>query len=397
VEVVSPRDLDRALVDLLGPIRHPSRSWRENLPVIEQTAETVADIARTLAARPDGEELGYWAEALLATVQGHRSDHEVGQDQARRHQLDSRLAVLADQTAGMAAAMDFSFLLDPDNKLLAVGYRVTDSALDESHYDLLASEARLASFVGIAKGDLPPSHWFRLGRSMTPMGTEAALISWSGSMFEYLMPLLVMRSPPESILDTTYRVVVERQIAYGKERQIPWGISEAAYAARDFRLTYQYRAFGVPGLGFERGLSEDLVVAPYATMLAAMVDPRPAVANLTRLHGMGAMGTYGYYESLDFTPTRRPESEGVVLVRAYMSHHQAMSLVAVANVVFAGFARRLFHSEPSVRAAELLLHERIPRDVEVARPRAEEVAEAARPLPEAKGVVRRLSSPHSPV
>ena len=398
VEFVSPRDLDSAVTDLLASLTDAvGTGWSDGQTEVEQKAETVADIARTLATGPDDDELAYWAEALMATLASHRADRVVSADPERRARLDRRQADLAARTAAMVAAMDFSFLLDPENKLLAVGYREPESALDQSHYDLLASEARLASFIGIAKGDLPPSHWFRLGRSMTPMGTEAALISWSGSMFEYLMPLLVMRSPPESVLDTTYRAVVERQVAYGKERQVPWGISEAAYSARDVMLTYQYRAFGVPGLGFERGLSEDLVIAPYATVLAAMVDTQEAVANLTRLAGLGALGAYGYYEALDFTPARRPETGGAVLVQAYMAHHQAMSLVAVANVIFDGFARRLFHAEPSVQAAELLLHERVPRDVEVARPRAEEVSEAARPVAEAKGVVRRVGSPHSPM
>ncbi len=398
VEFVSPRDLDTALTDLLASLAETAATdWSDGLGAVDRKAETVADIARTLAIGSDDEELGYWAEALMATIESHRADRVVSSDPEQSRQLDRRRADLVEGTAAMVAAMDFSFLMNPENKLLAVGYREPESALDQSHYDLLASEARLASFVGIAKGDLPPSHWFRLGRSMTPMGTEAALISWSGSMFEYLMPLLVMRSPPESVLDTTYRAVVERQIAYGKERQVPWGISEAAYSARDVSLTYQYRAFGVPGLGFERGLSEDLVIAPYATVLAAMIDTHEAVANLTRLTELGAAGTYGYYEALDFTPARSPNTGGTVLVQAYMAHHQAMSLVAVANVVFDGFARRLFHSEPSVQAAELLLHERVPRDVEVARPRAEEVTEAARPVAEAKGVVRRVGSPHSPM
>ncbi|HSL25409.1 MAG TPA: glucoamylase family protein, partial [Acidimicrobiia bacterium] len=397
VEVVSPRDLDQALVELLGPLRHPvGPEWPERLATIEQAAETVADIARTLATGPGAEDLGYWAEALVASVQSHRLDRRMIEDPTSREQLARRMAALAERTADLAGAMDFSFLMDPENKLLAVGYRVGDAALDQSHYDLLASEARLASFVGVATGDLPPSHWFRLGRSMTPLGRDAALISWSGSMFEYLMPLLVMRSPPDSILDTTYRAVVRRQVEYGNERQIPWGISEAAFAARDVHLIYQYRAFGIPGLGFERGLSADLVVAPYATMLAAMIEPREAVANLARLSQLGAVGTYGYYESLDFTPTRLPENGEVVVVRAYMAHHQAMSLVALSNVLFAGFARDLFHTEPSVRAAELLLHERVPRDVEVARPRAEEVA-GAHALEEARGVVRRVASPHGPV
>jgi cyclic beta-1,2-glucan synthetase len=397
-EILSPRDLDRAMAGLLGAVADSAGSgWPVEHDGIDEAAATVADIARTLASADDADELGFWAEALMATVHSHREDRRSFDDPERRRQLESRMADLAERTAVLARAMDFSFLRNPANKLLAVGYRVLESTLDQSHYDLLASEARLASFVGIAKGDLPPAHWFRLGRSMTPMGTEAALISWSGSMFEYLMPLLVMRSPPESVLDSTYRAVVQRQIEYGKERQVPWGISESAYAARDVHLTYQYRAFGVPGLGFERGLSQDLVVAPYATMLAAMVQPSEAVENLQRLAALGALGAYGYYEALDFTPSRRPDTGDAVLVKAYMAHHQAMSLVAITNVVFDGFARRLFHGEPSVQAAELLLHERVPRDVEVARPRADEVAGAARPLDDVEGVVRKVGSPHSPV
>lgn len=395
-EFVSPRELDQSLERLLGRLAEPARmDWSEGARGIADTSLTVADIAQTLASAEDADHLTVWADALIATVQSHRRDRHHLDDPDRRLQLGKRMADLADRAFDLAQAMDFSFLRNPASKLLSVGFRVSESALDQSHYDLLASEARLASFVGIAKGDLPPSHWFRLGRSMTPIGTEAALISWSGSMFEYLMPLLVMQSPPESVLDSTYRAVVQRQIEYGKERHTPWGISESAYAARDVQLTYQYRAFGVPGLGLERGLSQDLVVAPYATMLAAMVQPSEAVSNLLRLKTMGALGAYGYYESLDFTPSRRPDTEVAVLVRAYMAHHQAMSLVAITNVVFDGFFRRLFHSEPSVQAAELLLHERVPRDVEVARPRVDEVRAAARPLGEPEGMTRKVGSPHS--
>lgn len=397
IEVVSPQELSRAIVGFLASLPGGEVAGPAHLGEILAESETVADIARTLATREGAEDLAVCAEALVATVQSHLQDQQAMEVESSCGQLSERLAALAETTANLAAEMDFSFLMNPENRLLAVGCRVDESAIDSSHYDLLASEARLASFVGIAKGDLPPSHWFRLGRSMTPMGVDAALISWSGSMFEYLMPLLVMRSPPESILDTTYRAVVRRQIEYGREREIPWGISEAAYSARDIHLVYQYRAFGVPGLGFERGLSQDLVVAPYATLLATMVEPREALANLSRLESLGAMGRFGYYEALDFTPTRLPETGEPVLVRAYMAHHQAMSLVSLTNVVFAGLCRDLFHSDPSVRGSELLLHERVPRDVEVARPRAEEVASSARPLEEARGVVRRVSSPHGPV
>jgi cyclic beta-1,2-glucan synthetase len=397
IEVISPGELDNALIEFLASLHSVGAAGSARLAEILADAETVADMARTLATADGAEDLAVCADALLATVRSHLHDQQAFEDEMGREDLSKRLGDLGDRAAALVEEMDFSFLMNPDNKLLAVGYRVGENELDESHYDLLASEARLASFVGIAKGDLPPSHWFRLGRSMTPMGVDAALISWSGSMFEYLMPLLVMRSPPESILDTTYRAVVRRQIDYGNERHIPWGISEAAYAARDIHLVYQYRAFGVPGLGFERGLSEELVVAPYATLLATMIEPGAATTNLTRLKSLGALGSHGYYEALDFTPTRLPESREAVLVRAYMAHHQAMSLVALANVIFTGLFRDLFHSDPAVRAAELLLHERVPRDVEVARPRAEEVAEAAHPFEEAKGVVRRISSPHGPV
>ena len=172
--------------------------------------------------------------------------------------------------------MDFSFLFDNSQKLFAIGYRAADGSLDSNCYDLLASEARLTSFIAIAKGDVPSAHWFRLGRALTPTGRGSALISWSGSMFEYLMPSLVMRSPADSLLSSTNEQVGIRQIEYGAERGVPWGISESAYNARDLDFTYQYSSFGVPGLGLKRGLSEDLVIAPYATALASMINQTAA-------------------------------------------------------------------------------------------------------------------------
>ena len=278
----------------------------------------------------------------------------------------------------MADAMEFGFLLDPDRKLLSIGYRVAEGKLDPSCYDLLASEARLASFVAIAKGDVPSRHWFRLGRAVTPIGRGAALISWSGSMFEYLMPSLVMRAPAGSLLEQTSRLVVRRQISYGAALGVPWGISESAYNARDLEFTYQYSNFGVPGLGLKRGLSENAVVAPYATALAAMVDPAAAARNFARLAAVGARGRYGFYEALDYTRTRLPEGKDVAIVRAFMAHHQGMTVVAIANALLDGEMRARFHAEPIVQATELLLQERTPRDVAVAHPRAEEVKTACR-------------------
>ncbi len=311
--------------------------------------------------------------------------------------LIRRLLILAQRAEAMVAGMDFGFLFNPKRKLFSIGYRVAEGSLDSSHYDLLASEARLTSFVAIAKGDVPVSHWFRLGRALTPVGQDSVLVSWSGSMFEYLMPTLVMREPPGSLLDQTGRLVVRRQIAYGAERGVPWGVSESAYNTRDLELTYQYSNFGVPGLGLQRGLSEDVVIAPYATALAAMIDPAAAVRNFQHLAEAGAMGPHGFYEALDYTAPRLPADTSVAVVRTYMAHHQGMLVVAIANALHDGAMRRRFHAEPAVQATELLLQERTPRDVAVVRPRPEEVAAAADVREFVPPVVRRFTSPHGPI
>ncbi len=308
--------------------------------------------------------------------------------------LEHRTSGLALQAERLVRAMDFRFLFDSSRKLFSIGYRVADGVLDPSCYDLLASEARLASFVAVAKGDVTPRHWFLLGRSLTPVGRGAALLSWSGSMFEYLMPLLVMRQPPLSLLDLSSRLVVRRQIQYGAERRVPWGVSESGYNVRDLELTYQYSDFGVPGLGLKRGLFEDVVVAPYATALAAMVDPRAALGNFARLQEAGALGVYGYYEALDYTPSRLPEDERVAVVRAYMAHHQGMTIVSLGNVVHNGSTQSYFHAHPMVQATELLLQERTPRSVAVARPRGEEVRVAAHVRDLVLPTLRRFESPH---
>ncbi len=308
--------------------------------------------------------------------------------------LTRRLVAIAQTSEQMVHSMDFRFLFDQTRKLLSIGYRMTENSLDPSCYDLLASEARLASFIAIAKGDIPSSHWFHLGRALTPVGNSSALISWSGSIFEYLMPALVMRSPAGSLLSRTYDLIVCRQIQYGAERGVPWGVSESAYSARDLDLTYQYSSFGVPGLGLKRGLIDDVVVAPYATALAAMIDPAAATQGFRRLAEAGGRGSYGFYEALDYTGARVPEGTDVVVVRAYMSHHQGMSLVAIANVLNEGVMRNRFHAEPMVRATELLLQERTPRDVPVTRPRVEEVAAASHVRDLMPPVMRRFTTPH---
>ena len=287
--------------------------------------------------------------------------------------LLSRLSRLARTCDQIVEDMDFAFLFDNERKLFPIGFNVTASRADDSYYDLLASEARLASFVAIAKGDVPQEHWFRMGRPLTTVNGGRALISWTGTMFEYLMPLLVMRNYPGTLLHETYLSVVHRQIEYGEERGVPWGISEAAYHVRDLQLNYQYGPFGVPGLGLKRGLIEDVVVAPYATMLAAEIEPTLAMKNLRSLQKEGAFGRYGFYEAIDYTPERLPQYQKNAVIRAFMTHHQGMSLVALLNALQANRMEVRFHSDPAIQATELMLQERVPIGVPTAHPRAEEV------------------------
>jgi cyclic beta-1,2-glucan synthetase len=278
---------------------------------------------------------------------------------------------LAGETLGMAeqliinvrelsAGMNMRFLYDPKRKLFAIGYNVSTDRLDVSSYDLLASEARLGSFVAIARGDVPLEHWFSLGRPYGAIGRQRVLLSWTGTMFEYLMPLLFQCSYVNSLLDKAAREAVTVQIAYGRTRRVPWGISESAFGDLDLEKTYQYKAFGVPALGLKRGLEEQLVVAPYATLLALNVAPSETVQNLKELAGLGLLSDYGYYEAMDFS--RQPQREGSrgVIIEAYMAHHQGMAFLALTNFLHGNPFPRRFHSDPRVRAFEALLQERIP-------------------------------------
>lgn len=269
--------------------------------------------------------------------------------------------------------MDYSFLYDKGRQLLTVGYSVGDRRRDKSYYDLLASEARFCSYVVIAKGELPQENWFALGRMLTNPGGDPVLMAWDGSMFEYLMPLLVMPNYENTLLDQTYKAAVKSQIAYGNKRDIPWGISESGYNNTDVHLNYQYRAFGVPGLGLKRGLADDLVVAPYASALALMVAPREACDNLRRLQEKGMLGAYGFYEALDYTPSRLQSGQTSVVVRSFMAHHQGMTLLAMAHLLLNCPMQGRFESEPMLQSAALLLQERIPKTVSCYRHVAEDM------------------------
>jgi cyclic beta-1,2-glucan synthetase len=415
-----------------------ARSWTAGLVELCERAEVIVDIARALADVSDGEaerETLVWARALRASVESHaREDRErrtatmgapragappatttadvaaaeglspqfesmpgagtaVATEEAPRG-LSDRLHAIAEWCEETVAGMDFGFLYDRRRMLFAIGWRESDGALDTSYYDMLASEARLTSFLAVAKGDVPTEHWFALGRPLTPIEQGSALISWSGSMFEYLMPSLVMKSPPGSLIAETNRLVVRRQIHYGAERGVPWGISESAFNARDLSFAYQYSSFGVPGLGLKRGLAESLVVAPYATALAAMVDPAAAARNMQALAQHGAWGRYGFYEALDFTASRLPEGDKAAVVKAFMAHHQGMTIVALDNALNSGSMRTRFHDVPAMRATELLLQERTPRDLAVSRPRVEEIGSELHVREVVPPALRRFTSPH---
>jgi cellobiose phosphorylase len=308
--------------------------------------------------------------------------------------LVARLEAIARRAYACAMEMDFRFLYDPARALFSIGYQASVHAMDGSFYDLLASEARLASFIAVAKNDIPVEHWFRLGRTLTHASGETALVSWSGSMFEYLMPVLVMRSFPFTVLDQTYAGAVRRHVSYGTERGVPWGVSESAYNLRDRHHTYQYRAFGVPDLALKRGLGRDLVIAPYASMLATMVDAQRSLANLVTLERAGALGALGFRDALDFT--RPAPGERYAVVGNYMAHHIGMSLVALTNTLADQIWQRRFHADPLVRSVELLLHERIPRRLVFQEPQASRADEAL-PDPELdRPVVREIDSPDTP-
>lgn len=288
--------------------------------------------------------------------------------------LLAKISHLVDACSRILEEMDFNFLFDGGKGLFVIGYNVDEARRDPSYYDLLASEARLASLFAIAKGEVPQKHWFALGRSLADSPGGKALISWSGTMFEYLMPLLVTRDFPGTILSETYRAVVRAQRIYGRRRGVPWGVSESGYSGVDFEKTYQYRAFGVPGLGLRRGLSEDLVISPYSTMLAMPICPRDAIRNIRALESANVRGQYGFYEAIDFTRSRLSSEEDSHVIAAFFAHHQGMSLVSLNNFLHDGVMQERFHSDPSIKATELLLHERFPDRVPAIVPHQAELS-----------------------
>jgi cyclic beta-1,2-glucan synthetase len=355
------------------------RRWAERLP------ELRAELERWAKGVPTpGRERA--AEGLIAAI-----------DQSTAPALAAALDALGGRAAALADAMDFRFLFNDARQLFSIGYNVPLDRLDPGHYDLLASESAITSFLAVARGVVRPKHWFQLGRLTTRVAGLPGLISWGGTMFEYLMPRLLLAPAPGTMLDTAQKAAVARQIEYGRENGVPWGISESGFYVLSAEGDYQYQSFGVPGLGLKRGLAKDLVIAPYATLLAIPIDAAAAVANFGPLRAAGGEGPYGFYEAIDFTTSRLEPGERCRVVRSYMAHHQGMGLCAAANRLTGDAGPRRLRAEPAVRAVELLLQERVPLDAPEVRPgeSVADVAAAAGPANE-PAVRRRLTRADTP-
>ena len=358
-----------------------ARPWAAALTPGSPAAAAWADVRLAFSAEPalDGQE--GWAAQGASAITALRGALRSADDDARAW-CDTLLARLTSSTSAVTGLMsafgelatridaqvngtDFSFLFDSARQHLHIGYNVDSGRLDSNYYDLLASESRLASLVAIAKHDVPGSHWVHLNRPLGAALGRATLLSWSGTMFEYLMPPLLMRRYGGTLLEQSCDSAVDVQIAYGKRHGVPWGVSESGYARVDAAGNYQYYAFGVPDLALDRSYSGDLVIAPYASVLALPYHPHAVLENLDRLVGIGALGPHGFFEALDYTPSRKPLAADFALVRSHMAHHQGMALVALANALTGDSMVERFHADPRVATVELLLQERIPLEVPV--------------------------------
>ncbi len=384
-----------------SPLTAAAATLEENLAQLDQapTLREVANFEQSLCPLIDAAaaDLGAAPAASRQEKQEHLTELSRLLREASDHARQRLLALetLAQQSDELAA-MDFTFLFDSSRDLFSIGFNVTERRCDASFYDLLASEARLCSYVAIALGQIPQDHWFSMGRLLVAARGGPILVSWSGSMFEYLMPLLVMPNYENTLLERTCASAVRQQIEYGQLRGVPWGISESGYNRTDVQLNYQYRAFGVPGLGLKRGLIEDLVIAPYATVMALMVAPRQACENLQRLAAEGREGAFGFYEAVDYTPTRLPPDETSATIRSFMAHHQGMSLLALVNLLQDYPMPRRFMACPLLKAADLLLQERVPNTAATVRTEDLKLEESRTLAGNGEAVMRVFTNPTPP-
>src|SRR6266498_2129976 len=347
--------------DLLTTLSlHPALG---DLPIICERATAILERIMELLNPSDSESFN-WCEVLAYDLQTARKFSA---------SLLNDFASLARRAESFFEEMNFNFLYDPNRRVFHIGYNVESGRMDPNYYDLIASEARVASLIAIARGDVPQSHWLYLARPLTEFDGKRALLSWSGTMFEYLMPNLFVESYLNTLLDQSCRVAVEQQIEYAKEKNIPWGISESSYYNFDAAQIYQYQAFGVPRLGYKRGLADNLVVAPYASILALQYLPQEVLRNLTWFEKHKMWGLYGLYESIDFTPERLKIGEQYAIIRSYMVHHQAMIMLSLHDRIFDKLMVHRLHSDPRIKSIELLLQENTPANAPTEHPRPQQM------------------------
>ncbi|MBX9654026.1 hypothetical protein K2Y11_10460 [bacterium] len=372
------RELREKLIAPLG--------WHEFRKAKDSWKECLENLKRHLPKSKIDEATAAWIDQLEGSLSNRPLDELWEQVLSIRKKVDD-----------LASGMNFRVLYNDERQLFAIGFNVSTGELDRAHYDLLASEAALTSFLMVARGDAPQRHWFHLSRPVTGSAMNPALISWGGTMFEYLMPRLLLRPPEGTLLHVSQESAVEHQIAYGKEMNVPWGISESSYAVLNAGDDYQYQAFGVPTLGLKRGSASDLVVSPYSTMLALPVLPHESIRNLHVLKAHEAEGRFGFHEAVDFSADRVTDESVGRVVRSFMAHHQGMSLLAIVNSLFDDVMPRRLERDPIVRATELLLEERVPFDAprQVIEHAGAESADGEKGLGDEQPMVRRLATPHT--
>lgn len=375
----------RAWQNLVAALPTTAR-WQEIEQICSGGQEQLTVLRTELAHEQSAGVEHHWRPSELAAAE-QWCDHLAAQLNAAARAaaaLLGNLHDLAQQADRYVQEMDFSFLYHRQRQVFHIGYNLDVGRLDNSYYDLLASEARIASLLAIAKQDVPQQHWLYLARPLTQVESgEQALLSWSGTMFEYLMPPLLLRSYPDTLLYQSSLAAIDQQIAYGHQKGVPWGISESGFYTFDAAMNYQYRAFGVPGLGFKRGLSDDLVIAPYASLLALPFRPREVMQNIEQLKRIDALGRYGFYEAIDFTPSHLGLGQEQAIVRSYMAHHQGMIMLALADYLLGKRMVERFHAEPMVESVEMLLQEQIPQGAPLQFPHEDEQAGALLPQPPA--------------
>ena len=380
-------------------IQNATKKDKQTVTSKECFNSLIPAISKSLNELINRNKTGYWVRKLANQINAYHTEldkygegifcelKEIQEISIKIEKLRERIQVLIDN-------MHFKSLFDAHRNLFSIGFNVDEGHANKSYYDLFASEARQTSLIAIAKGEVSKQHWFKLGRKLVKVEGNTGLASWTGTMFEYLMPRLLIKSYPNTLIQKTYDFVIKTQIKYGLSKNIPWGISESGYHSFDIALNYQYRAFGVPHLGLKRGLLNDIVIAPYATIMAIDINPSECNSNIQRLKQIGAEGQFGFYEAIDFTDARLDEGQKCAIVKSYMVHHQGMSMLALVNFFKDNVMQTRFHKNPQIKAVDALIQEKSPNNVIISKEYREQPSYGLRKqINNEETVIRNYSEP----